>query len=64
MLEKRQKYFERKELDNITRKAEPRLISHTDERFLSTVDILEFENEAFIEVNILGVSKGDVDVKL
>ncbi len=64
MIEKQQKYVEEKKRDITNHKAEPQLISRTDEWNASVAGIIEFENEAFIEVNIPGVTKDDVEVKL
>ena len=64
MPNKQQKHVEKKKLDITTHKAEPHLISHTDEWYVSVADIFEYENEVIIEMDMPGVSKDDVDMKL
>ena len=61
---KQQKHVEKKKLDITAHKAEPHLASHTDEWYVSAADIFEYENEVIIEMDMPGVSKDDVDMKL
>ena len=64
MPKKQQKHVEKKKLDIAAHKAEPHLASHTDEWYVSAADIFEYENEVIIEMDMPGVSKDDVDMKL
>ena len=64
MPKKQQKHVEKKKLDITAHKAEPHLASHTDEWYVSVSDIFEYENEVIVEMDMPGVSKDDVDMKL
>lgn len=64
MPKKQQKHVEKKKLDITAHKAEPHLASHTDEWYVSAADIVEYENEVIVEMDMPGVSKDDVDMKL
>jgi HSP20 family protein len=64
MPKKQQKHVEKKKLDITAHKAEPHLASHTDEWYVSASDIFEYENEVIVEMDMPGVSKDDVDMKL
>ncbi|MFQ5686862.1 MAG: Hsp20/alpha crystallin family protein [Candidatus Scalindua sp.] len=64
MPKKQQKHVEKKKLDITAHKAEPHLASHTDEWYVSAADIFEYENEVIVEMDMPGVSKDDVDMKL
>ena len=58
------KHVEKKKLNITAHKAEPHLASHTDEWYVSAADIFEYENEVIIEVDMPGVNKDDVNMKL
>jgi len=64
MPKKQQMHVEKKKLDITAHKAEPHLVSHTDEWYVSAADIFEYENEVIIEMDMPGVNKDDVDMKL
>ncbi len=64
MPKKQQKHVEKKKMDITTHKAEPHLVSHTEEWYVPAADIFEFENEVIIEMDMPGVSQDGVNMKL
>ncbi len=64
MPKKQQKHVKKKKLDITTHKAEPHLVSHTDEWYVPAADVFEFENAVIIEMDMPGVSEDGVDIKL